>query len=302
MFRSVWLLPVVLILVGLIPAPLTASDGDEAESEYSDLPEDVAGAVDSAAASLAADSVAALLPPREIPFPRPFAVGEKLRFSLQWGPIKAGVAMLAVEAIEMVDGRECYRFASTAKSLPLFSAFYKVDDRIESYADFVTLVTRRSTRRIREGSYRLDQQVEWDQEVQELHYSDGSTLDLIPGARDVLGAMYYVRTVPLEVGSSIPIEAHDGKKSYSLNIHVLREETIDTPVGRFDCWVVEPKLMTSGLFRRTGSLTVWLTRDERRLPVLMKSQIKVGAVAAILTGIEPGDPATTLGLPESNTN
>jgi hypothetical protein len=221
-------------------------------------------------------------------------VGESLRFSLQWGPIKAGTAVLAVEAIDRVGPHECYRFASTAKSLPFFSTFYKVNDRIESFADRKTLLTRRTTKRLREGDYRLDQDIAWDHENAVLTYQGGSTLDLVPGARDVLGAMYYLRALPLAVGDSFPIDTHDNKKSYPLLINVLREETIDTPLGRFDCWVVEPELQTSGLFRRSGSLTVWVTRDEHRMPVMMQSKIKVGAVAAILTAVERGDPATAL--------
>jgi hypothetical protein len=231
----------------------------------------------------------------EISFPPPFNVGETLRFSLQWGPIKAGTAVLAVEAIEQVGSHECYRFASTAKSLPFFSTFYKVDDRVESFADTKRLLTRRTTKRLREGDYRLDQDIAWDHDQARLQYADGSALELLPGARDVLGAIYYLRTLPFQVGDAIPIDTHDNKKSYPLIINVLREEEIDTPVGRFACWVVEPQLQTSGLFRRSGSLTVWVTRDEHRLPVMMQSKIKVGAVSAILTAVERGASATDLG-------
>jgi len=247
-----------------------------------------AGVPDTAAAGAAA-----------IPFPRPFEVGETLRFSLQWGPIKAGTAVLAVEGIERVGAHECYRFASTARSLPFFSTFYKVEDRIESYADTRTMITRRTVKRLREGDYRLDQDIAWDHDHEVVRYADGATHDLVRGARDVLGAMYYVRALPLAVGDSIPIDTHDNKKSYPLLINVLREETIDTPVGRFHCWVVEPELQTSGLFRRSGSLTVWLTHDEHRMPVMMQSKIKVGAVSAILTAVERGAPASAMGAPAS---
>lgn len=282
----------LLVIGGILGLALPTWLAAEAPHGVPGAPEDSAGAaaLDSAAAG-ALDTVAA------IPFPRPFQVGESLRFSLQWGPVKAGTAVLAVEAIERVGAEECYRFASTARSLPFFSTFYKVDDRIESYADTRTMRTRRTVKRIREGGYRLDQDIAWDHEHKVVRYADGVTHDLVPGARDVLGAMYYVRTMPLAVGDSIPIDTHDNKKSYPLLINVLREETIDTPVGRFHCWVVEPKLQTSGLFQRSGSLTVWLTHDEHRLPVMMQSKIKVGAVSAILTAIERGAPETATGAP-----
>ncbi len=284
------------------PPPPAATDSAATKADAASAPAaDSAPVVADSASVPFADSTqaradSAAFAPQEIPFPRPFAVGEALTFSLQYGPIKAGVARLMVEEIETIDGRACYRFTSTARSVAFFSAFYKVDDRIESYLDVNTLITHRTRKRLREGDYRLDQDVEWDHGRGVLTYNDGSTPELVRGARDVLGAMYFVRTLPLRVGDAIPIDTHDSKKSYPLIINVLREERIDTPVGSFDCLVVEPKLQTSGLFRRSGSLVVWVTQDERRLPVKMESRIKVGAVSAILTGIEYGDPATALGL------
>jgi hypothetical protein len=197
--------------------------------------------------------------------------------------------VLAVEGIERVGERDCYRLASTAQSHAIFSAFYKVRDRVVSFVDVQKLLTRRTTKNLNEKDYHVEQAIDWDQEAGQLVYGDGSSIDFMPGARDVLGALYYVRTLPLEVGASIPVPAHDNKKSYPLVINVLAAERIDTPVGRFDCLVVEPKLQSDGLFRRSGSLKVWLTDDEERLPVMMQSAVKVGAISAILVELKRGD-------------
>ena len=223
--------------------------------------------------------------------PWPFGVGESLKFSIQYGPIKAGTAVLAVEGVERVGERDCYRLASTAQSHAIFSAFYKVRDRVVSFVDVQKLLTRRTTKSLNEKDYHVEQAIDWDQEMGRLAYEDGSTIEFMPGARDVLGALYYVRTLPLEVGASIPVPAHDNKKSYPLVINVLAAERIDTPVGRFDCLVVEPKLLSDGLFRRSGSLKVWVTNDEERLPVMMQSAVKVGAISAILVELKRGDRA-----------
>jgi hypothetical protein len=229
------------------------------------------------------------LAPPEVPYPRPFGIGEELTFSIQYGPVKAGTAVLAVEALERVGDRECYRITSTARSNPIFSFFYKVKDHIVSLVDVRHMLTRRTTKDLHEKDYRLDQRIDWDQDEGVLSYEDGTVLDLDPGARDILGAMYYVRTLPLSIGSSIPMPTHDNKKSYPLTIDVIAEETIDTPLGHFDCWVVEPRLESAGLFRRSGSLKVWLTRDEERMPVMMQSAVKVGAITAVLVDLQRGD-------------
>ncbi len=227
--------------------------------------------------------------PDDPPVARPFHIGESLKFSIQYGPIKAGTAVLSVEGVEEVGGKECYRLVSVAQSNRIFSPIYKVRDRIVSLVDVRYLITRRTAKALREKDYEIDQSIDWDHEKGKLLYHDGTTLDLVPGARDVLGAFYYVRTLPLSVGASIPVSAHDNRKSYPLVINVVGMETIDTPLGRFRCWVVEPKLLTDGLFRRSGSLRVWITNDAERLPVMMQSAVKVGAISAILVEMRRGD-------------
>ena len=56
----------------------------------------------------------------------------------------------------------------------------------------------------------------------------------------------------------------------------------------FDCWVLQPMLRTAGLFKHTGQITVYITADSRRIPVLMKTKVFIGSVSAELTSYEPG--------------
>jgi len=67
-------------------------------------------------------------------------------------------------------------------------------------------------------------------------------------------------------------------------VKVLRREEIVTPVGRFKTIVVHPLLKSEGIFARTGDMFIWLTDDERRIPVQMKSKVIVGSITATLTG------------------
>ena len=78
-------------------------------------------------------------------------------------------------------------------------------------------------------------------------------------------------------------------KNYPLEVKVVKRETVSTPVGRFKCLKVEPVLRASGIFQHKGTLTVWLTDDERKLPVLMRSKVAIGAISAIITKIELPD-------------
>jgi len=54
------------------------------------------------------------------------------------------------------------------------------------------------------------------------------------------------------------------------------------PAGTFDCIVVEPALKFEGLFQQKGKVTIWLTDDEHRVPVLIKTQIVIGTIDIVL--------------------
>jgi len=215
----------------------------------------------------------------------PFDAGEWFQFSIQYGVIRAGDALMQVEDVEEIDGRQCYHLVSKAESNNFFSVFYKVRDRVDSFLDKESFVTRRFSKNILEGKYRTEFTVDFDHVDRVASYSDGTEMEFLACAQDILSAFFYVRTLDLDVGQSVEVPCHSDKKNYPLEVRVHRKETISTAVGRVDCLVVEPILKSSGVFQQRGRLTIWLTADEYRIPVLMKSKVAVGSISAILTGM-----------------
>jgi uncharacterized protein DUF3108 len=116
-------------------------------------------------------------------------------------------------------------------------------------------------------------------------YSDGSTIDFLPGAHDVLSSFYHLRMRDLAPGMSFDIENHVDRKNYPVRFNVERRERVKVPAGEFDCLVVQPVLRTPQLFQHKGKIWIWLTDDERKIPVQMKSELVVGAFSIVLTEI-----------------
>lgn len=214
-------------------------------------------------------------------------IGEKLTFSVRYGMIRAGEATMEVADTTSAFGHPCYHVVSRARSNSVFDTIYKVRDVVETWMDRERLFSRRFRKSLREGSYRATQDVEMDQENGFARYQDGRVFELVRGAHDVLSGFYYVRTLDLEVGQEIWLESHADRKNYPLKVLVMGRERIDSPVGEFDCLKLEPMLRTPGLFKHEGKLTIWLTDDERKMPILMKSKVPVvGSISVVLTSYE----------------
>ncbi|MBI4721044.1 MAG: DUF3108 domain-containing protein [Chitinivibrionia bacterium] len=217
-----------------------------------------------------------------------FGEGEKLVFSIQYGIVSAGDATMEIKNIAVIDGRPAYHIVSDARSNDVFSLFFKVRDRFESFMDTTRLVSLRYEKHLREGKFKKDEIVHFDHERLLALYND-KELPIHPMTQDVLSALYFVRTLPLEVGQSIAVANHTSGKNYPLVVRVLKKERVTVEAGTFDCIIVEPILHSSGVFKHQGKLTVWLTNDKYRVPVLMKSKVVVGSIAAVLKSYRLAD-------------
>ncbi|MGH7680854.1 MAG: DUF3108 domain-containing protein [Candidatus Eiseniibacteriota bacterium] len=215
--------------------------------------------------------------------PVPWKLGEYFQFSIDWNGLNGGGSLMQVQNIQRVDGHRVYRIISKAESNSFVSKFYKVRDRAESYIDAESLFTRRFVKHLREGSYKQDTEIRFDQEARKAIYADGKSFDVQARVHDVLSAFYYLRTQPLPDGATIVIPTHDNKKSYEMEVRVLKREKVEVPAGTFQCVLVEPLLKSEGVFRSKGSIYVWLSDDERRIPVMVKTKVPVGSIAVSLT-------------------
>jgi hypothetical protein len=221
---------------------------------------------------------------------RAFGVGERLVFSVGWEFVNAGTAVMEIPEIIKLDGKRCYHIVSTAKSNKVFSVFFEVDDRVESFMDVYGLYSLRYDKHLREGKFKADVSMVFDQENHLAIYEAGKdTFEVQEYAQDVLSAFYFVRTQELTVGRSLFVPNHADKKNYPLEVRVIRKEKIKVKAGEFDCLVVEPILQTPGIFEQKGSLTVWLTDDAVKMPVLMKSKVVIGSIVTELVSYQLGE-------------
>ncbi|MDW7682434.1 MAG: DUF3108 domain-containing protein, partial [bacterium] len=183
-------------------------------------------------------------------------------------------------------GVECYKIQTDARSSAFFSAFFKVRDKVISYMDRQGLFSWGFEKHLREGSYASDQYVDYDQFNGWAVTNKKDSLRIPPCVHDILTSFYFVRTQSLEPGNSLFLDNHADNKLYPLEIKVHKKERIRVNAGTFDCIVVEPILRASGLFKSKGRLLVWLTDDERKIPVQMKSKIIIGYITAELKKME----------------
>ncbi len=211
----------------------------------------------------------------------PFGPGEVFTFAIQYGIIYAGDATLEVRNIATVDSVTAYHIVSTARTSSAFDHVFKVRDRHDSLMDCENLFSISFEKHIREGKFKRDEKVVFDQKNHLAIYPT-KTVPIPPNTQDFLSALYYARTLPLQVGQAVAMANHTSGKNYPIYVKVLRRERVKVPAGEFDCLVVEPVLETASIFEHKGKLTIWMTDDTVKMPVLLRSKVVIGAFEAVL--------------------
>ncbi|MCX7876136.1 MAG: DUF3108 domain-containing protein [Melioribacteraceae bacterium] len=215
-----------------------------------------------------------------------FKEGEKLTFDVNYGFITAGIAEYNIPKIINLNGREVYKITFGVNTVAAFDVLYKVRDRYETYLDKEGLFPWRFEQHIREGNYSRDFSAFFDQKNKKAKTS-GGTYDIPLYVNDIVSAFYLVRTFDFsnfKIGDKIHLENFYKDKTYPLDVVYKGRETVSVKAGTFDCIILEPEIKEGGLFKSEGNVVIWLTNDELKIPVKVKTKIIIGSIDAELTG------------------
>lgn len=213
-------------------------------------------------------------------------IPEKLVYSLSWTGIPVGKATQ-----EISDVGDFRKIISTARSNDWLSTFFPVDDRTESLLEKDGTFpgrTRNFKMLFKEGRHVRDREISFNPAERSALFHDKIknefvTIRLEPGTFDIYSSFYFIRHQPLEPGKSVYINLLDSKKLHRIEIRALRRERVKVPAGEFNTIVIEPMVRPEGVFEGKRGAYIWLTDDDRRIPVKAQTKVTVGSVTAVLT-------------------
>jgi hypothetical protein len=235
------------------------------------------------AAVLAASIVAS------VPVPETFIAGETLDYNLAWLKITGGTARMTIAPMD--EEHTSFRITSVAKSSPGFSRIFKVRDEIETIVAGNDFSTLRYVKRLDERGDKIEEVTVVEDGVATRTRKKVKKVSVPRPVFDPISVIYYLRVLDLSPGKSHELTVVADGKVYTVHVKVRRRETIQTPAGKFATVVVEPEMISGGV-PREERMFIWYSDDERRLPVRIRTEIKVGAITATLRGVQSGVTTT----------
>ncbi len=217
---------------------------------------------------------------------RAFGFGERLEYKVGYKFITAGTGYFHIlPKPVMRNGRKCYDIRFQVRSLKSLEWIYKVRDTYRSVVDIGGIFPWQFEQHVREGKYRRDFKAIFDQNRNIAKVKD-KEYPVPEYVHDIVSAFYFVRTLDLselKKDSIIYMKNFFDDTTYTLGVRYLGRQTIEVDAGKFRCIVIEPLVQEGGLFKNEGRIVIWLTDDERKIPVKVATKIMIGYVGAELT-------------------
>lgn len=244
-----------------------------------------------------------------------FKPGEKISYDLFYNLgfiwIHAGKAHFS--ALETVYKEEpSYMFSVSGNSLSSFDKFYLVRDTFVTIVNQKTFLPRYYKRVVREDSYWAEDEY-WFRKVEnnkvtvvtECQRKKGKrnvdTLSYNPSVTDLITAIYKVRNTnftKMKKNDKIPFSIifDDDDKQYDLWLSYQGKEEVEIRNGqKFSCIKLKPLLIKGDVFKEEDAMTIWITDDLNRIPIMIETKIRVGSLKVILkTVTNPKYPVSSL--------
>jgi hypothetical protein len=218
-----------------------------------------------------------------------FKAGETLTYDVSWSNIiSAGTVTMEVKGKTLPDGKSVLEFNVMGHSTGLVDSLYPVTETALSVFDPLVMQSLSYSLKEKYGKKERRRVVVFDRAqktvISTLNNDPPATLDVPEQVQDGLSSLYYLRTrEDLETGKTIVIDVLDSEKNWSVEFQVLGRESLKTPRGEFSTIKVRTYPKYKGVFMNKGEVFIWLTDDRKKVPVLIKSHLKVGSFVLTLT-------------------
>ncbi len=219
--------------------------------------------------------------------------GEALVYRVSWGIfLHAGDIKIAAEKKKTESGAAQLRDMTTTETKGFAAALYTFAAHAEALLDTSSgrLLTNTEATKLpnkeTKTSVTFDYAKSTAAYVSETNPDRNATLTVPPGdPLDLIMSLVQTRTWNLKPGEQRDALVLFDNEFYELTIHADRYEEVETPLGTFNALVLVPRMEKTppkGMFKRGSAVRVWISQDERKLPVKFQVDFKFGAGVATL--------------------
>ena len=213
--------------------------------------------------------------------------GETLRYRIHYGLLNAGTASLTTLKTTY-KGQPHFYVKGIGKTTGAVRAFFKVEDKYESFINYNTGLPSFYVRNVKEGTYTQHFETVFNHSNQTLLLTDKEknttqSLKSVAGIQDMLSAFYYLRSLndsELKVGSVKKVNVWIDDEMFPFQLKVVGTENVKTKFGWINTLKIVPQVISGRVFKDKEGVTLWVSNDKNHIPIAIKAELAVGSLKA----------------------
>jgi len=237
------------------------------------------------------------------PLHDPFRIGEKITHEVYYNYFRftAGYMTFSTLPFVQVNGRKAYQFTIDLKSASLFNSIYTVEDRVVTLVDYEHWLPRLYTLHVKESGQLREGRSYFDFQSLRARYEEkkvskkkgaeqkNQEWEILPYSQNIFSVIYYMRLFAWRDGKEYAFRVADDGENLVFKGRVVERELLKTDIGPIKAIKIKPEITVKGAFKPVGDIYIWLSDDERKLPLRIESKIKIGTIVSEITDYQPGN-------------
>ncbi len=241
----------------------------------------------------------------------PFSPGEHLVYTVKWDPPWYFFFLPAMEAGEVdVQLTEESEYEEKKAQKIIFQAHssgsmmkmtgMKIDDEFVFVSEPKTFCALHTSQKIREGKRKRQIEIDYLRDTRQLHFhevddsvnppilkKDEVKNNIPPCVLDPLSALYFYRLSQFKAGHLQTLLIGHNDKVKEVSARVEKQEKIKIPAGEYSAWRINVISLMGGLFKEGGQFRIWLSADEKKVPLQFEFKVRLGRVLGKLKSQKP---------------
>ena len=224
-----------------------------------------------------------------------FKSGEQLTYKIYYNLNFIWVPAGEVTFKVFDEGNQLH-YQAIGSTYSSYEWFFTVEDRYDSWVDKNTLLPNYSERSVNEGKYHIFEKISFNQSGLKTQVwrsekkgdPETKTEHSLKGkVHDVLSTLYMLRNIDFgsqQSGYAIPFTVFMDKEEFPLKMWYMGKDERKKVhgMGRYKTLKFQPEVIAGNVFNEGSKMSVWVSDDQNRIPVLIESPVSVGSVKMVL--------------------
>ena len=231
-----------------------------------------------------------------------YLLNEEFTFEVSWGFFKAGTATISTMPMATMADKEVLHINGRMESAEYFEGIYKLKDTLDVYVDVADkkFESLKYEMKQRESGQLVDDLQLFDSEKLKTFFfyhrikkgktKNKKSQEYVPRYfTDSFSALYFLRGLPMDIGSNFKFPIVTRGKVWILNADVSDVEEIEVMNKKFQAYKITAQTQFPGVLKKSGDINFWFSTDESRILLKFEAKIKIGSVKGELISHKKGE-------------